>query len=157
MINITVSILLVAFIVFMLIWKIRFAKKGAFFENYFSVDETGSIKGMCAVLILLSHLCVTFAEDFSGFLLFKNVGAIMVGGFFFVSGYGLEYSVLNKENYLRDFFSKRFLPLAVTYYTVNLFYIYASDMTTSDIVKSLLGYNGNLWFVMAIGIFYIGF
>lgn len=155
--NSIVSLLLLAFVIFMIAWKVRFANKGEFFENYLSVDETGSIKGMCAVFVLLSHLCTYFADDFNAFFLFKYVGAIMVGGFFFVSGYGLEYSMLNKKDYLKGFFIKRFLPLLLTYYVINVFYIYASHMDKVAIIKSLFGYNPNLWFVMAIGIFYISF
>lgn len=155
--NITVSLLLVAFVIFMLVWKMRFKGKGEFFENYLSVEETGSIKGMCAVFVLLSHLCTYFADYFNAFFLFKYVGAMMVGGFFFVSGYGLEYSMLNKKDYLKGFFVKRFLPLLLTYYVINVFYIHASHMDKAAIIKSLFGYNPNLWFVMAIGIFYIGF
>ncbi len=155
--NILISAMLIICVAFMLVWKIRFAPKSEFFENYLSVDETGSIKGMCAVFVLLSHLCMYFADDFNAFFLFKYVGAIMVGGFFFVSGYGLEYSMIHKKDYLKGFFLKRFMPIALTYYVINIFYIYASEMDKAAIIKSMFGYNPNLWFVMAIGIFYIGF
>lgn len=153
--KIIISAVVVTFAVFMLVWNIRFAGKGQFFDNYFSVSETRSIKGLCAVFILLSHMCTYLADYFPAFFLFKYTGAMMVGGFFFVSGYGLQYGVMHKENYLKGFFRKRLLTIAVPYYIVNAFYIVTNQMAYNDIIKSLFGFN--LWYVMAIGIFYIGF
>ncbi len=137
------------------LWRIKFAGKGEFFDNYFSVGQTRSIKGMCAVFILLSHLCAYLADVFPSLFLFKYVGAIMVAGFFFASGYGLQYGVMNKDNYLKGFFSKRMLSLALPYYIINFFYITTNHMDLKSIIQSLFGYH--LWFIMAIAIFYVGF
>lgn len=153
--KITVSAIVIIFAVFMLAWKMRFAGRGKFFDNYFSVDETRAIKGMCAVFILFSHICTYLADYFPAFFLFKYAGAIMVGGFFFVSGYGLQYGVMNKENYLKGFFKKRLLTIAVPYYIINAFYIVTNQWAYDAIIRSLFGFY--LWYVMAITIFYIGF
>ena len=155
MIRIAVSAAIVIFVVFMLVWRTRIAANGRFFDNYFSVDQTSSIKGMCAVFILLSHVCMYLADTFPSLFLFKYVGAIMVAGFFFASGYGLQYGVMNKENYLKGFFSKKMLSLAVPYYIINFFYIVTNHMDIKTILASLFGYY--LWFMMAIAIFYTGF
>lgn len=153
--TITVSAIVIIFAVFMLAWRIRFAGRGNFFNNYFSIDETRAIKGMCAVFILFSHICTYLADYFPSFFLFKYAGAIMVGGFFFISGYGLQYGVMNRENYLRGFFKKRLLTIAVPYYIINAFYIVTNEMERDAIIRSLFGFY--LWYVMAITIFYIGF
>lgn len=155
MIRITVSAAIVIFVVFMLAWRTRIATKDRFFDNYFSVDQTRSIKGVCAVFILLSHVCTYLADTFHALFLFKYAGAIMVAGFFLVSGYGLQYGVMNKENYLKGFFSKKMLSLAVPYYIINFFYIVTNHMDIKTILASLFGYY--LWFMMAIAIFYTGF
>ena len=155
MIRIAVSAAIVIFVVFMLVWRTRIAANGRFFDNYFSVDQTRSIKGMCAVFILLSQVCMYLADTFPSLFLFKYVGAIMVAGFFFASGYGLQYGVMNKENYLKGFFSKKMLSLAVPYYIINFFYIVTNHMDIKTILASLFGYY--LWFMMAIAIFYTGF
>lgn len=155
MVRFAVSAAIVAFSVFMLVWRTSFAGRGTFFDNYFSVEQTRSIKGMCAVFILLSHVCTYLADTFHALLLFKYAGAIMVGGFFFASGYGLQYGVMNKDNYLKGFFSKKMLSLAVPYYIINFFYIVTNNMDIKSIIVSLFGYN--LWFMMAIAIFYTGF
>ena len=150
-----VSAVIIIFCVFMLAWRAKISGRGDFFENYFSVSETRSIKGMCAVFILLSHLCTYLGDTFKSLYAFKYVGAIMVAGFFFVSGYGLQYGLMNKKDYLRGFFKKRMLSIAVPYYIINIFYIVTNHMDLRGILISLTGYN--LWFVMAIAIFYIGF
>ncbi|MGN0107517.1 MAG: acyltransferase family protein, partial [Hominilimicola sp.] len=155
MVRIAVSAAVVLFVAFMLSWRTKIARKGKFFDNYFSVDQTHSIKGMCAVFILLSHVCMYLAETFPSLFLFKYVGAIMVAGFFLVSGYGLQYGVMNKDNYLKGFFSKKMMSLAVPYYIINFFYITTNHMDLRSIILSLFGYN--LWFMMAIVIFYTGF
>ena len=106
-VNKIVSITILLFFLFCVFFKIRFSKKGEFFENYLSVETTRAIKGICAVLILLSHLCTYLADYFTSLFLFKFIGAMAVGGFFFVSGYGLQYGIMNKENYLKGFLKKR--------------------------------------------------
>lgn len=155
MTNTLISAVIVLFPLLMLVWKTKIAPRGQFFEYGFSVAQTKSIKGLCAVFILLSHVCAYLAPVFPSLLLFKYMGAIMVGGFFFVSGYGLQFGLMYKENYLKGFFRKRMLPLAVPYYIINAFYIVTNHMNTREIIISLFGYN--LWFMMAIAIFYIGF
>ena len=155
MVRFAVSAAVILFVIFMLVWRTKIAEKGKFFDNFFSVDQTRSIKGMCAVFILLSHVCMYLADAFPTLFLFKYAGAIMVAGFFLVSGYGLQYGVMNKTNYLKGFFSKKMLSLAVPYYIINFFYITTNHMDMRRIILSLFGYN--LWFMMAIVIFYAGF
>jgi len=137
----------------------KFSKRGEFFENNFSAKETRALKGVFAIYVVFHHLCTYLADFFPSFFAFKYLGFLMVGGFFLISGYGLMYGVINKENYLKGFFKKRILSVLIPYYIINLFYIYANCITGTAskkyIVLSLFGFN--LWYVMAIVILYIGF
>lgn len=154
-INIIVSALIVFFAVFMIVWGIRVKGRGEFFDDCFSAEQTRSIKGMCAVFILYSHLCTYLADTFKAFFLFKYVGAIMVAGFFLVSGYGLQYSVMNKKDYMKGFLKKRLLSVMLPYYIINIFYIVTTQMKGIQIIKSLFGYT--LWYIMVIAVFYVIF
>ena len=150
-----VSAAIIVLSLFMLLWRAKIAGKGEFFDNYFPVSQTRSIKGICAVFILFSHMCPYLGDTFTALFTFKYVGAIMVAAFFLVSGYGLQYGIMNKENYLKGFLGKRMLSIAVPFYIINIFYIVSGPMDTKSILISLTGYN--VWFVMAIAIFYAGF
>ena len=155
MLTTAISAAIIMFTLLILVCGIKFAKKREFFDDYFSVSQTLSIKGMCAVFILLSHICMYLADTYFTLYAFKYMGAIMVAGFFFVSGYGLQYGLMNKSDYLKGFFSKRMLSIAVPFYIINIFYIVTNNMDFKNALISLTGFN--LWFVMAIAIFYIGF
>ena len=135
------------------------AKTGEFFEDNFNVKQTNALKGLCAIYVIFHHLCTYFADVYPSFLFFEAVGFLMVGMFFFISGYGLMFGVKNKANYLKGFFTKRLLTILVPYYIIDLFYIYAKNFVGALNIKyiflSLFGYH--LWYVMAIIIMYIGF
>ncbi|MEE1043622.1 MAG: acyltransferase [Clostridia bacterium] len=137
----------------------KIANTGEFFDNNFNVNQANALKGLCAIYVVFHHLCTYFADVYSSFLFFECIGFLMVGMFFFISGYGLMYGVKNKENYLKGFFTKRLLTILIPYYIIDLFYIYAKDfvgmLNVKYIVLSIFGYH--LWYVMAIIVMYIGF
>ena len=138
---------------------IKYAGRGEFFDNNFSVMQTRALKGLFAVYVVLHHLCTYFADFYPSFYTFKYAGFLMVGGFFLISGYGLMYGVLNKDNYLSGFFKKRILSILIPYYIINLFYLYARKisgvLTKKYVVMSLFGIN--LWYVFAILVLYVLF
>jgi len=137
----------------------RVAKTGEFYDDNFNTSQTNALKGLCAIYVVFHHLCTYFADVYSSFLFFESIGFLMVGMFFFISGYGLMYGVKNKENYLKGFFTKRLLTILVPYYIIDLFYIYSKHfvgiLDKKYIILSIFGYH--LWYVMAIIIMYIGF
>ena len=132
---------------------------GEFFEDSFNVKQTNALKGLCAIYVIFHHLCTYMAGVYPSFLFFEKAGFLMVGMFFFISGYGLMYGVLNKTDYLKGFFTKRILSILVPYYIINIFYIISKYIVgvldTKYIVLSIFGYH--LWYVMAILILYAGF
>lgn len=149
----------VIFALLVLLPGMKFAGKGVFFEDNFSVSQTRSLKGLFAVYVVLHHLCTYFADFYPSFYTFKYAGFLMVGGFFLISGYGLMYGVLNKDNYLKGFFKKRVLSILIPYYIINLFYLLArkisGGLTKKYIFMSLFGIN--LWYVFAILVLYVLF
>lgn len=66
-----------------------------------------ALRGICAIEIMMGHLGIATGSA----VLFPNrkAGILFVGIFFALSGYGLMYSVSNKENYLRGFLIKRLI------------------------------------------------
>lgn len=137
----------------------KIASTGEFFEDNFNVIQTNALKGLCAIYVIFHHLCTYFADVYPSFCFFECMGFLMVGIFFFISGYGLMYGVKNKSDYLKGFFTKRLLTILVPYYIINLFYIYSKHylgiLDKKYLLLSIFGYH--LWYVMAIIIMYIGF
>lgn len=137
----------------------KYAGRGRFFTDNFSLADTRAQKGFFAIAVILHHLCTYLSDAFPSLFLFKHAGFLAVGGFFLISGYGLQYGVSRKDDYLRGFFRKRLLAILLPYYVINMFYIasrYISGaLTKRYIVMSLFGMN--LWYVTAICVLYIGF
>ncbi len=144
---------------FVLLWQIKICKKGDFYPDNFSAQQTTYLKGVFALFVILHHLCTYLADYFPSFFAFKYLGFLMVGGFFLVSGYGLMYGVLNKENYLKGFLSKRLVAILIPYYIINIFNMganYLSNaLTLKYIVFSVFGIT--MWYIAAILCLYIMF
>lgn len=103
------------------------------FTNQF-LGKTGaknkSLRGVCSILIVIGHaVSVIGTENVKSIV---NVGWYIVAIFFFLSGYGLEYSVSAKKDYLNSFWKKRLIKLLVPFFIMHVPYI---------IVKSLLGWH----------------
>lgn len=70
-----------------------------------SYEKTLALRGICAVEIVIGHIGVVSKSP----VLFLNrkAGILIVGLFFFLSGYGLMYSMQKKKNYMRRFIKCR--------------------------------------------------
>ena len=69
------------------------------YANCLSVEATRSIRGICALIIVLHHLAQEI-DTFSPFcIVFKPLGFLAVTVFFFYSGYGLMKSHQCKADY----------------------------------------------------------
>lgn len=123
-----------------------------FNENAYSLTQSKAIQGFAALAIMFHHLaqhtCAPWLSypRVKGLEPFLNIGYLMVGIFFFASGFGLFKSVKSKDGYLKNFFKKRFLPLIYFYLVTNIIVFL--------VTKHLSTYT---WFVYAIAISYIGF
>lgn len=134
------------------------------FEIYnFSIQRTLPIRGLLAVSIVLHHLaCVVWHQNIPIVSEFMSWGGLVVSVFFFLTGYGLVLSYINKgRDYLNGFLLHRLkkvlLPLVVATFC---FLIVQSLLSSSNAFISVSGLVvGNpplptSWFVYTILLFY---
>lgn len=127
--------------------------KNTWNEDYWGRAQTKSIQGICAIIIILHHMaqktCAPWLPE--GYLVhglepFLSVGYLMVGMFFFCSGYGLYLSVKLKDGYLNGFIGNHFRPILLLFVISNACYYLAGNVFS--------GYN---WFIYAILYMYVAF
>lgn len=89
------------------LYKTTFIKgKEQFFEEPLRLAVITPLRGILAVEIVLGHT-YGYLEN-NSLLYFNNrIGVWVVGIFFFLSGYGLNYSFHRKKDYLKGFLVKR--------------------------------------------------
>lgn len=162
---------LIFIVIFLIILIFSFRRtKG---EIFFSVGITSELKGLAILMIILSHIGY-FLVDNNKFLYPLSVGAgVGVNLFFFLSGYGLSVSAINKGCSVLNFYKNRVLKLFIPLWIV-LFIILTSDYfilsriyNLDEIWHSFLGYfssadlavniNSPLWFITPIMIYYFLF
>lgn len=97
-------------------------KKGSWHEDFLSLESTKAIQGFCAMTIILHHLSQRLTEQRLLFP-FSQIGVLLVGVFFFSSGFGLIRSWRTKENYLNSFLKKRLLVVLVSFYVTTIIYL----------------------------------
>ncbi len=136
--------------------------------QYLDKDSCDVIKGFFIILIVFTHVLDHF--PYSGFMsnpltLFRNgLGQLCVSMFFFISGYGIVYSVLNKGPlYSKSLLINRFLRI-LFYTIISLipYFIYCACLgishSVSDYFLSFIGLSsfGNVsWFIFAILVCYL--
>lgn len=79
-----------------------------------SLQTCNVLKGISILAVFIGHT----SKVFTGLFLYKfycSIGLFAVSVFFFISGYGLMYAYLDKENYRNGFLKKRILPLLICY------------------------------------------
>lgn len=86
-------------------------KREGIFPEYLSMEQSTAIRGIFAVIILLSHmnqyLVLESAPDKLEASIIAHIGQLMVAPFFFYSGYGITLSYAKKKDYVRGFARKR--------------------------------------------------
>lgn len=141
-----------------------FTNKTYNFE-FLSKSTTNCIKGLCILVVILSHISQRMQNP-SPIKPFMFSAYLAVSMFFFLSGYGLMFSTLNKSNYLLNFFSKRLSKVYLPFVVVNaltliIFHLsFNAKYSINKIIVYLLGIkliDSTLWFVKSIILFYIIF
>lgn len=148
----------------LLVISIRPNKNGGFLDK----GSSNTIKGFFILLIVFSHILNQFPYD--GFAarplsLFRGIlGQLCVSMFFFISGYGIVYSVNSKGSiYSKSLFTNRFLRI-LFYTIIGLipFFIYSACLGIShniqDYFLSLIGlasFGNESWFLFAILVCYL--
>ena len=99
-------------------------------EAYLSKEATSNIKGIFTIMILLSHFR-GYVDISSGSIYVKFInffGQLMVTMFLFYSGFGIMESLAKKKNYIKSFFSNRFLKTFIHFDLAVIIYIIVSFM-----------------------------
>lgn len=146
----------------------KFSKPREWQDEPFSLENSKSIQGFCAVAIIMHHLSqnIAFAGKPVGALrMLVDAGVLFVGVFFFFSGYGLLKSLRSKENYLGGFFKKRLPSILVPFYSCILVFVLTAALLGEKFKAStLFGYlsgwlliNSHMWYIVEIAILYIAF
>ncbi len=136
-------------------------------ENYLSAQTTASLKGICAIVVLIHHLYQNnyqYVPNVLGGLL-QYMGVFAVTVFFFLSGYGVMYCYRNKEQYLHKFPIKKILPFYALILFLNGFYFIVSfishepaairSLLQSFVFRDILISNG--WYLYVQLFLYVGF
>jgi len=159
-------------IVLALLWGAKVFKKREWNEEWFSVRQTKSLQGFCAILVMLHHCaqktCAYWhspAVIVPGLEPFVDTGYMFVGVFLFCSGYGLIKSIQSKPNYLKGFFRKRVLPVIAAYYFSSYIflivrYLMGERLDVKHLIYNIIGIqlgNPNAWYVIALPILYMIF
>lgn len=122
-------------------------------QNAWNKEQSKAIQGLCAVGIMFHHMaqktCASWVpEEFRvhGLDPFLNVGFLLVGVFFFCSGYGLYKSIKSNPDYLKGFIGSHFRPIILLYLISNYcFYMVGQTV------------NKYTWFIYAILYLYLAF
>ena len=133
-------------------------------KDYLSVQQTENLKGIFILLVLFHHLNI-FAGVGDIYNFFSNAGFIAVGGFLFISGYGLMYQFEHKGRaYVKSFPKRRLfvvlmpaVVMSVIYFLIKWkMYGYSLSAMKDDFFRgSSVISNG--WYVTAIIYFYMMF
>lgn len=157
-------IFLIAFLCICL-YKARFSN---FHEDYMKKEQTGSVKGVFAIIIVFSHFR-GYVELSNGFIdtsfewVIGLFGQLMVTLFFFYSGYGILKSYKLKGDYAKSFFKKRILKTLLHFDLVVMLYVILSfiikaEYSWADYVFAWVGWtavgNSN-WFIFVMLSLYV--
>lgn len=142
------------------------ADENSFNSDFLSIRATRSLQGLAAFGVICHHISQTeILQKSDEIQIFKDVGFLFTGLFFFVSGYGLLKSLDSKRDYLKGFLKRRCVPIIVSFYAMNFLYIIwhlilRTPMSADEWICKILGIallNDNAWFVPVILILYVSF
>lgn len=154
------------------LYKIRFAPRGIFFFDYSDQKNTILLQGILVILVFFRHLSEylnnTSVFDHAFLLSEKLIGQMMVGGFLFLSGFGIMQSFQRKPHYLETFW-RRFLRVLIPFDIAVVIYliigmIMGNSYSVNHILLSFVGFHsvGNsCWYIfatlVAYALFYLSF
>ena len=167
-----VNIIILILLIFATIKQIKIAKlqqTGGGIDkcqqaSQFDRENTNLLKGILALFIMFHHLGLKTDIPVASYI-FSNLGYTLTGMFFFISGYGVGTSYLNKGNdYINGFLPKRVGKILPIFLILTIIYIglayhimgknFLSQLETMS--KGILPLP-NSWFVLAILYFYLSF
>lgn len=124
-------------------------------EDALAPNNTKALRLVLIVAIFIFH-----AGIHMGFLT-PDLGHVCVSVFFFLSGYGLEYSLANKPDYVSGFLHKRVLGLMIQYWiimTVLAVFVFTIHRSWDQFLSEFTATFGvPLWYITELIAFYIVF
>ncbi len=166
--NEIVGWVLLALLMLLLFYGAKKAPAGDYTKEMFCLKKSKAFQGFLAVCVILHHMYIVLSSKlgYKGVLsIFENSGVIIVGFFFFASGYGLITSLYQKENYLKGFIKKRVFTVLVPFFICNYAYmvtmlLMGRKYAMSDLLYAFIGVkllNSQMWFAVEIMFLYFLF
>ncbi len=129
-----------------------------------SKNTNNQLKGIFIIIVVLSHIS-THMDSSSLLAVFPPTGYLAVGGFFFISGFGLTKSLKRNNAYLNGFFYKKIVRIYLPFVIINIFtmivlYLNGTTYTYDVIIEYIIPIkliDSTLWFIVTILIFYFFF
>lgn len=133
-------------------------------EYVIDQQQSKCLKGVCAVEIVLGHIGLFIDSPY--LFPFRKAGILVVGIFFFLSGYGLSIKLKTAPCSFTKYSVKKILSLVMTLFLSNMVYVFADvfmnheKYTPYRILKAVLGIelvNYPSWYLYELICFYILF
>lgn len=129
-------------------------------KNILSLQNCNDLKGIFALLILIFHVS---KEDDLLFPLFDYFSVVVVGAFFFLSGFGSTKQFISKEDYSKDYVPKRLVRLVLPYIIMTCVYwaynaFIGNVYSLSYVLDSIIHYRPIVmysWFIVSIIYHYV--
>lgn len=156
--------ILVLCFVFIILFGISKQDKNA--NEIMSKDNLVSIRGICAIEIMLGHIGLPSNTGGSIYLFpFRKAGILVVGCFLFFSGLGLIKSMQKQKDYFDKFIIKKCIAILVPAYLVYLVFFLPYMLGSrgegvSRVWKYLLCgqfYHSAMWYVFELLLLYVLF
>lgn len=142
-------------------------------KNYNSFSFTQELKGFAMLTIIFAHIGYALSTDPTFLFPFSILSGVGVNLFLFLSGYGLTFSQLKKEDSILNFYKRRLVKLFIpfwivlgTFLTLD-FFVLGKTYTLSFLLQSLFGifihadvqidFNSPFWYFSFILFFYLLF
>lgn len=128
-----------------------------------SMYKINCLRGLMALWIIFGHCGAQFYDEPLWLLIIHKSCLIIVGLFFVLSGYGLESSLYQKENYLDGFLWKKIKRLfGITFFTwifqIVLFRITRIEDLKYSISSMVINYLQSMnWYIYELLFFYVLF
>lgn len=149
------------------LFNVKYRKgKNNYWEDYLSKDNTLMLKGIFSIVVILHHLSQRFSPLPMLFKRFDLAGSWAVMVFFFISGYGVMYSWINKKNYDKGFLIKRYKRIVPLYiFATFVYWITYKLLDTHYSLKEIFHLTFikgspiviHSWYIIVILVFYFFF
>lgn len=87
-------------------------------KNYTSLSLTQELKGFAILSIIFAHIGYVLSANHDFLFPFSIVAGVSVNLFLFLSGYGLTYSQLKREETVVTFYKRRLIKLFIPFWIV---------------------------------------